>query len=100
MEPLIRNDDGAMPVDEGAVVGVIAYCFPKRDPLALAIQAGENFGKVKSRHAFEFLFDDLTRIEISRYVSPVSCDASSNRPEKRKRLATNSRVANVSGVWK
>ena len=60
----IRKNDGAVAVDECAVVNVIANAFGESDAFALAAEASEVSGGVEVVNAFDFLFDDGPCIEV------------------------------------
>ena len=63
-ERSIREYDGAVAVDEGAVMDVVADALGEGDAFALAAEAGEIGGGVEMGHALDFLLDDGAGVEI------------------------------------
>ena len=57
----IREHDGAVAVDEGAVVDVVADALGEGDAFALAAEVG---GRVEMGDALDFLLDDGAGVGI------------------------------------
>jgi hypothetical protein len=70
----IGEDDGAVAVDDGAVLDVVADALGDGVALAVAAEADEVGGGVEVMHAFDFLLDDGPGIEIGGDVVAGGAD--------------------------
>ena len=71
---LIGEDDGAVAVDDGAVVDVEADAFGDGGAFAVAAEADEVGGGVEVVDAFDFLFDDGSGVEVGGDVVAGGAD--------------------------
>jgi len=60
----VREDDGAVAIDEGAVVDVVADAAGEGGAFAVSAEAGEVCGGVEVLYAFDFLVDDGSGVEV------------------------------------